>query len=109
MTDESMSPEEAALRRRLHDAREEERVRGEQAWQLASPPFAFGLIAPVWMPAGWRMPSFIAGMVLAAGIWGWFKLKAARAARAAETLEDELLDMGAALEPGDRPEEAGAM
>lgn len=97
-----MSPEEAALRRALHEAQETARVRGEQAWQLASAPFAFGLIAPVWMPAGWRMPSFALGMALAVGLWTGFKVAAARAARDVDAL-------GAQLEPPERIEDAGAM
>lgn len=104
-----MSPEEAALRRALHEASEEERVRGEQAWQLASAPFAIGLVAPVWMPSGWRLPTFVVSMVLAAGIWIAFKVAAARAARRVDRLETELFELGAELEPSDKPEEAGAM
>lgn len=107
MTEKTMSPEEAAARRRLHDAREEERVLGEQAWQLASPPFAAGIIAPVFVPGGWRMPCFVIGMALALGIWIWFKIRAGRAARIAEGAEAELAAMGAPVEPGES--EVGTM
>lgn len=76
---------------RLHALEEDARIFGEQAWQLAALPFSIGFITPVFVSSPWRLTSFVAGMVLAALLWGIFKIRSWRASREARALKATLL------------------